>query len=86
MQDTIKWTWKTYNILDVIEAHLLLPEYFFSSGSQPATPAGRLFTKEELTRHKFSHLSIVGEVYDVSSGEKHYGKGGHYSFFTGKCV
>lgn len=28
--------------------------------------------------------SILGEVFDVTKGKKHYGKGGSYEFFTGK--
>ena len=30
------------------------------------------------------YLSILGQVYDVSSGRKNYGKDGGYSFFTGR--
>jgi len=29
-------------------------------------------------------LSILGNVYDVTKGEKHYGPGGSYEFFTGR--
>ena len=31
------------------------------------------------------YLAIVGRVYDVNRGKKHYGKGGGYSFFAGFC-
>lgn len=30
------------------------------------------------------YLAIVGRVYDVDKGKKHYGKGGGYSFFAGE--
>ncbi|KAF8359059.1 tag-131 [Pristionchus pacificus] len=30
------------------------------------------------------YLAIVGRVYDVDKGKKHYGKGGGYSFFAGR--
>ncbi|CAJ0942444.1 unnamed protein product, partial [Mesorhabditis belari] len=30
------------------------------------------------------YLAILGRVYDVDKGKKHYGKGGGYSFFAGK--
>ncbi|GMT20909.1 hypothetical protein PFISCL1PPCAC_12206, partial [Pristionchus fissidentatus] len=30
------------------------------------------------------YLAIVGRVYDVNKGKKHYGKGGGYSFFAGR--
>lgn len=52
--------------------------------------ASRLFTKEELWEHyrggegsKGLHLAIMGRVYDVKKGIKHYGPGGGYSFFAG---
>lgn len=47
------------------------------------TPDGLLLTKEELKNYKFKYLAIAGEVFDVSTGERHYGKDGHYNFFTG---
>jgi hypothetical protein len=30
------------------------------------------------------HLAVLGKVYDVSKGRKHYGPGGGYSFFAGE--
>ncbi|GMS90720.1 hypothetical protein PENTCL1PPCAC_12895, partial [Pristionchus entomophagus] len=30
------------------------------------------------------YLAVVGRVYDVDKGKKHYGKGGGYSFFAGR--
>lgn len=30
------------------------------------------------------YLSILGKVYDVKGGEKHYGSGSAYNFFVGK--
>lgn len=49
----------------------------------------RLFTVEELTQFDGIHnkqlfLSILGSVYDVSKGMKHYGPGGTYNYFVGK--
>jgi cytochrome b involved in lipid metabolism len=29
-------------------------------------------------------LAILGEVYDVTAGRRHYGKDGGYSFFAGR--
>merc|ERR1712157_689261 len=29
-------------------------------------------------------LSVMGQIYDVTKGEKHYGKGKSYAFFAGK--
>lgn len=56
--------------------------------SKPSHPTetDKIFTKEELQSLKYSYLAIVGEVFDVQSGSKHYGTDGHYNFFTGWLV
>lgn len=49
----------------------------------------RLFTSEELKSYngeknsKGLYLAILGKVYDVGSGKKHYGPGGSYNCFAG---
>ena len=48
----------------------------------------KVFTREELSKYKGEnggdiYLAIAGSVYDVSSGRRHYGPGGGYSFFSG---
>ncbi|TKR77429.1 hypothetical protein L596_018404 [Steinernema carpocapsae] len=49
-----------------------------------------MFTREQLqlfdgTRpSKPVYLALLGRVYDVEKGRKHYGKGGGYHFFAGK--
>ncbi|KAI8922755.1 cytochrome b5-like heme/steroid binding domain-containing protein [Entophlyctis helioformis] len=53
-------------------------------------PALRVFTPEELAQYDGSdpnkpvYLAILGKVYDVTAGRSYYGKGGSYSFFSGK--
>ncbi|CAG5115270.1 unnamed protein product [Candidula unifasciata] len=47
-----------------------------------------VFSKEELAKFKGDngetiYLALVGHVYDVSKGRKHYGPGGGYEFFAG---
>jgi hypothetical protein len=46
-----------------------------------------LFTKEVLKTYSDTssglYLAILGKVYDVGKGEKFYGRGGSYHFFTG---
>jgi predicted heme/steroid binding protein len=46
-----------------------------------------LFTKEVLRKYSDTssglYLAILGKVYDVGKGEKFYGPGGSYHFFTG---
>lgn len=49
----------------------------------------RILTAEELAtfdgiKQKELYLSILGSVYDVSRGAKHYGAGGSYNYFVGK--
>jgi len=50
----------------------------------------KLWTAEELAEYDGSKdpsklaLAIMGEVFDVKKGEKHYGPGMGYHFFTGK--
>lgn len=50
----------------------------------------RLLTKEQLKRFTGEHnrkiyIALLGTVFDVTSGQKHYGPGGGYSFFAGKA-
>jgi hypothetical protein len=48
----------------------------------------RLFTAQELAASAGSasvlRLAILGSVFDVSAGRKHYGEGGGYAFFAGR--
>lgn len=64
-----------------------------NKNSEKNAKVGRLFTKEELWKHyrggdgsKGLHIAIMGRVYDVKKGVKHYGPGGGYSFFAGMQV
>ncbi|XP_033111597.1 neuferricin-like [Anneissia japonica] len=51
---------------------------------------GKVFSKEDLMKYDGSegsnglYLAILGHVYDVEKGRRHYGPGGGYHFFTGK--
>jgi len=50
----------------------------------------KLFTKDELSKYDGAenslglYLAIMGDVYDVEKGVKHYGVGGTYHFFAGR--
>lgn len=48
----------------------------------------RIFTTNELKQYtnleNGLYLSILGQVFDVTKGEKHYGSGGNYYAFTGR--
>uniref|UniRef100_UPI00398E93C7 neuferricin n=1 Tax=Pristiophorus japonicus TaxID=55135 RepID=UPI00398E93C7 len=54
------------------------------------SPTPRLFTRSELSRYNGEKgspglfLAVLGQVFDVSKGKKHYGPGGSYSFFAGQ--
>jgi len=56
----------------------------------PLKEGERYFTLEELAKYDDSdpnlpiYMSIKGQVFDVTSGKKFYGKGQTYNFFTGK--
>lgn len=61
-----------------------------STSTSTSTPGKvKVFSKEELAKFKGDngetiYLALVGKVYDVSRGRKHYGPGGGYEFFAGK--
>lgn len=61
-----------------------------TKGSKLQKSPVRLFTPEELKEFsgeknsKGIYISILGQVYDVSKGEKHYGPGGTYHIFAGR--
>ncbi|XP_078535809.1 neuferricin [Lissotriton helveticus] len=67
--------------------------YLFPPPEECASPKeapDRLLTSTELGRYtgtEGSHglyLALLGEVFDVQRGHKHYGPGGSYSFFAGR--
>lgn len=49
---------------------------------------GRVVTKPELAEHGPSSerpwVAVLGQIYDVAAGKRHYGDGGSYHFFAGK--
>lgn len=62
---------------------------------QTETPSNdgafRLLTVDELAlfdgvTNKQLYLSILGSVYDVSKGQKHYGPDGTYNYFVGEFI
>lgn len=66
----------TLNIVDTI--------YF---GLSENSDGSKVFTTSELKRYtdleNGLYLSILGQIFDVTKGEKHYGPGGNYYAFTG---
>lgn len=72
-------------------AVLLLPrEWFFKIGNDSnLVPPVRLLSIRELSQFdgeegsKGLYLAILGQVFDVHKGHKHYGLGGAYHFMAG---
>lgn len=72
-------------------AVLLLPrEWFFKIGNDSSlVPPVRLLSIGELSQFdgeegsKGLYLAILGQVFDVHQGHKHYGLGGAYHFMAG---
>ena len=59
-----------------------------SDNDSGETKTGKLFTENDLKKNRGEnggdvYLSILGQVFDVTKGRKHYGPGGGYHFFTG---
>lgn len=60
-----------------------------SGRATSSSSKSKLFTKEELSQYKGTdgspvYLAVLGHVFDVTKGKKHYGPGGGYEFFAGK--
>lgn len=60
-----------------------------SKKSAADNDGARLFTARELAKYNGEgdhglYLGLLGRVYDVEKGRKHYGPGGGYHFFAGK--
>lgn len=72
-------------------AVLFLPrQWFLNLGSVLYPEASvRLLTRNELLQYDGSegseglYLAVVGQVFDVIKGHKHYGPGGAYHFMAG---
>lgn len=72
-------------------AALFLPrEWFLNLGSVLSPEASvRLLTRNELLQYDGSdgseglYLAVLGQVFDVIKGHKHYGPGGAYHFMAG---
>ncbi|EDV22627.1 uncharacterized protein TRIADDRAFT_16260, partial [Trichoplax adhaerens] len=53
-------------------------------------PDGQIFTASDLKQYngddpqKPIYLAVLGQVFDVTKGKEHYGKGGGYNFFSGR--
>lgn len=57
----------------------------------PSNAPARIISKSELSKYSGEvnspglYVAILGQVFDVKKGEKHYGPGGGYHFFAGSA-
>lgn len=74
-------------LLSVPLAVLFIPRNWSVKYSQ--SPSVRLLTKRELSLYdgkegsRGVYLAVLGQVFDVHKGHKHYGPGGSYHFMAG---
>ncbi|KAI4877407.1 hypothetical protein NFI96_011705, partial [Prochilodus magdalenae] len=67
-----------------------LAGWLFQSSVDVAADSGRLLSQDELSLYngrensKGLYLAILGQVFDVEKGRRHYGPDGGYHFFTGR--
>lgn len=70
----------------LIEGTLNLADTIYF-GLNENSDGSKIFTISELKRYtnleNGLYLSILGQVFDVTKGEKHYGSGGNYHAFIG---
>lgn len=84
--DIVKNIPYTNNIINQIHFYLKVSSPVITSRISKS----KLFTSEELKEYngekdsKGTYLSILGDVYDVTRGQKHYGPGGPYHIFAGR--
>lgn len=75
-------------VLGLSLAVLLLPQVKFGNEPSRGAPV-RLLSSRELSSYngekgsKGLYLAVLGQVFDVNKGIKHYGPGGAYHSFSG---
>jgi len=80
----------------IVNLLTVCPLYWSNDADQPhtvhsvvRTSSGALFSQKDLAMYDGSddskpvYLAVLGSVYDVSSGRRHYGADGSYAFFSG---
>ncbi|XP_005094963.1 neuferricin-like [Aplysia californica] len=66
----------------------VLPDFIIKNSNSSERQVEKIFSREDLLQYKGTnggrvYLAVVGHVYDVTKGKKHYGPGGGYEFFAG---
>ena len=80
-------SWRIGNDGSQAETELAAASPLTASGNVAADT--RVFTTEELAAHNGKtlptiYISILGHVFDVSAGKKHYGPKASYAYFAGR--
>ncbi|XP_056141329.1 neuferricin [Lampris incognitus] len=88
------WAYVSFAFLSVLLAILCAPRHWYDAGfeSEPsrAAPPARLMSVRELSLHdgeessRGLYVALLGQVFDVRRGQKHYGVGGAYHCMAGK--
>ena len=78
----------TFTTIGVLQPFRDYVEHLIPFTARETIFHGRLFTKKELSQFTGAddgdvYLAILGDVFDVTKGRKHYGVGGGYGFFSG---
>lgn len=70
--------------LSTFLAVLLVPrDWFVKSGAEPLLTTGELSLYDGEQGSRGLYLALLGQVFDVSKGHKHYGPAGAYHFMAG---
>lgn len=74
---------------ELYDSVLRIVRLYLPLGNSSKSIKTPVLTKAELAQYTGKdgsriYLAILGEVFDVTKGSKHYGEGGGYHFFTGR--
>jgi len=80
----------------IVSVLTVFPLDWFNDSDQPTslhsvvrTSSDAVFSEKDLMMYdgsdnsKLLYLAVLGSVFDVTAGRKHYGTGGSYAFFSG---
>lgn len=65
---------------------IILQKYFSNYNILPKVKVLKkgIYFSEDLVAEDNLYLAVLGSIYDVTEGKKHYGKGSPYNYFIGK--
>lgn len=86
---TVGYKYQSLPEINLDAVHKWLRDVYYATGpQQERRPQEKVFTIDELKKHTAPenglYLSILGNVFDVTEGGKHYKAGAPYHYFTGR--